>query len=63
MSEIPVKNENQKNKRASLRLILLVLQILLPFGLYIGLQLNSMPLVVLIAVLIGLSMAFLVWLE
>lgn len=62
MSENSIDKEKQKNLRASLRVVLLVLQILLPFGLYLGLQWNSRPLAILMAVLIGLSMAFLVWL-
>lgn len=62
MSDISMDKAKQKDLRASLRVLLLTLQILLPFGLYLGLQYNSDVLAGVMAVLIGLSMAFLVWL-
>lgn len=62
MSTIKKKKEKRADLQTTLRAILLVLQILLPFGLYLGLQWNNHALTVLVAVLIGLSMVFLVWL-
>ncbi len=44
------------------RILLLALQVLLPFGLYLAMQWGSQPLAVAVSALLGLSMLGLVWL-
>jgi len=51
----------QENK-IYIRIILLAAQILLPFGLYLAMQEGNQLLAIVMAVLLGLDMAVLVWL-
>jgi len=51
-----------REKQKSIRIILLASQILLPFVLYTALEWGNHPLAIATAVLLGLSMAVLVWL-
>ena len=51
----------QENK-TYIRIILLAAQILLPFGLYLAMQEGNQLLAIVMAVLLGLDMAVLVWL-
>jgi hypothetical protein len=51
-----------KNSKLRVRILLLALHILLPFGLYFTMKMENGPLAVLIAALLGLSMLVLVWL-
>jgi len=56
-----VLNERKMDKiRPKLRLILLFLQILLPFALYLALNRGNRPLEALIGILLGLSMLTLI---
>jgi len=51
----------QENK-TYIRIILLAAQILLPFGLYLAMQEGNQLFAIVMAVLLGLDMAVLVWL-
>ena len=51
-----------REKQKSIRIILMASQILLPFVLYTALEWGNRPLAIATAVLLGLSMAVLVWL-
>jgi len=51
----------QENK-IYIRIILLAAQILLPFGLYLAMQEGNQLFAIVMAVLLGLDMAVLVWL-
>lgn len=56
MSETAIKEAKQN----TIRIILLVAQILLPFGLYLALEWGNLPLAIVIATLLCVSMAVLV---
>jgi len=62
MPEKNVFNHQALKKNLSLRGILLILQILLPFGLYLALQSTNNLAAALIAAVFTFSMFFLVWL-
>lgn len=51
-----------REKQKFIRIILMASQILLPFVLYTALEWGNRPLAIVSAVLLGLSMAVLVWL-
>lgn len=59
MNKVPKPKKNKKNKKNNLRIktALLILQILLPFGLYFALELTILPAAWLIGGMIAISMA------
>jgi hypothetical protein len=54
--------KTMKKAKLKARILLLALQVLLPFGLYLAMQRGSQSLMIVIAALLGLSMLGLVWL-
>jgi hypothetical protein len=54
--------KTMKKSKLKARILLLALQVLLPFGLYLAMQRGSQSLMIVIAALLGLSMLGLVWL-
>jgi hypothetical protein len=54
--------KTMEKSKLKARILLLALQVLLPFGLYLAMQWGSQPLAVAVSALLGLSMLGLVWL-
>ncbi|MDY6867439.1 MAG: hypothetical protein SVT56_05980 [Chloroflexota bacterium] len=54
--------KTMEKSKLKARILLLALQVLLPFGLYFAMQMGSQPLAVIVAALLGMSMLGLVWL-
>jgi len=54
--------KTMEKSKLKARILLLALQVILPFGLYLAMQMGSQALMLVIAALLGLSMLVLVWL-